>query len=480
MTRRIAIVLCLAALAGSGCGSNGSRDSEDDGGDVGTDSNTGSETGPDTSDTSDSETDTGADTETETNTGTGTDSDTDTGTDTGDAQCGGKDDFTSCSLVTSPDRAYDICSGGHCVSPGCGDASCNAPGPHFRLADTGQRLCFDEVSLIDCQGDPEADTECADTPLCGEDPQYGWDADHAADERFSRDDGALDAGEGDGGMDAGQSEDEPVVRDYATGLEWQGCAAGLGGTACGEGSATALPWADALAYCDGLEWRGRAGWRLPDEYELESIVDYGSPVPSLDPIPAVDPAAFPATPADHFWTSSSYAGDSSYAWTVHFRYGAVYSGIAKDKGCPVRCVRGEPIPHPKRLTRSVPVPGEPVVADSATGLMWQGRHLGDSNNVWWKQALGYCQSLFWGGYTDWRLPNVKELRSLVDSLVVGPAADTAAFQSMVSEWFIASTSYSFEPSSYWMVHFGSGIVIPAVKTTGSGDGGDARCVRAGP
>jgi hypothetical protein len=59
-------------------------------------------------------------------------------------------DFTPCSRVTSPDYSYDICVNGECVSPGCGDISCNAPGPSFVPPDTDQRACFDASAAVDC------------------------------------------------------------------------------------------------------------------------------------------------------------------------------------------------------------------------------------------------------------------------------------------------------------------------------------------
>jgi hypothetical protein len=41
-----------------------------------------------------------------------------------------------CETLTNPDRTYDICVNEACVSPGCGDTTCNVPAPHFPLADT--------------------------------------------------------------------------------------------------------------------------------------------------------------------------------------------------------------------------------------------------------------------------------------------------------------------------------------------------------
>ena len=45
----------------------------------------------------------------------------------------------------------------------------------------------------------------------------------------------------------------------------------------------------------------------------------------------------------------------------------------------------------------------------------------------WKSSLAHCEGLTWGGKDDWRLPNVKELRSLVDTGKRSPAIDATMF-----------------------------------------------------
>ncbi len=52
-----------------------------------------------------------------------------------------------------------------------------------------------------------------------------------------------------------------------------------------------------------------------------------------------------------------------------------------------------------------------VVTDTATSLMWQRKDAGKSMTH--KEAVEYCEALKLGGYDDWRLPNIDELRSLV-------------------------------------------------------------------
>ena len=53
------------------------------------------------------------------------------------------------------------------------------------------------------------------------------------------------------------------------------------------------------------------------------------------------------------------------------------------------------------------------VLDNMTGLMWaRNANLVGATN--WSKAIIYCEDLNYGGQTDWRLPNRRELFSLID------------------------------------------------------------------
>jgi hypothetical protein len=56
--------------------------------------------------------------------------------------------------------------------------------------------------------------------------------------------------------------------------------------------------------------------------------------------------------------------------------------------------------------------GDGTVSDNATGLMWQQSD--DGNTRDWENALSYSENLSLGDHSDWRLPNAKELQSIVD------------------------------------------------------------------
>jgi hypothetical protein len=65
-----------------------------------------------------------------------------------------------------------------------------------------------------------------------------------------------------------------------------------------------------------------------------------------------------------------------------------------------------------------------TVWDGVTGLTWQ-RSV--PALMLWSDAVTYCDGLVLGGFSDWRLPSVVELVSIVDYGRVSPSIDTIAF-----------------------------------------------------
>jgi cysteine-rich repeat protein len=336
-----------------------------------------------------------------------------------------KGNFSACSLLTTPDRSYDICSHGTCVSPGCGDASCNAPGPNFPIPDTTQRLCYDmDGAVIACPGIP-GDPSCATTPLCGQDAQYGWDATHAEPERFTRTE---------------PSSGQPIVTDNVTGLVWQGCVAGLSGSSCGTGVAMESTWDDAVRYCDALAWGGSDKWALPNRYEFQFLHGHAS----------IPPTIFPGTPGAGFCSSSACAGDAAAARYVSCSTGAVFFRDKTFSGAFVRCVRERRAPGPsERFARSGAGTVEPVVEDRATGLVWQGCAAGLAGSLCvggvaetfsWQEALAYCEGLNWAAAADWRLPSAIESGTILDDSRLAPAIEANAFPATPVGYHWTSTS----------------------------------------
>jgi hypothetical protein len=118
-----------------------------------------------------------------------------------------------------------------------------------------------------------------------------------------------------------------------------------------------------------------------------------------------------------------------------------------------------------------------VVTDSRTNLEWQDDYSnngGSIKNTTWRNAIDYCVNLNLDGNSDWRLPNLNELTSLVDDTTYSPAID-GVFQNTNSYPYWSSTTNAHNYDSAWIVNFGNGYQYNGNKGTSN----YVRCVRAG-
>jgi len=118
-----------------------------------------------------------------------------------------------------------------------------------------------------------------------------------------------------------------------------------------------------------------------------------------------------------------------------------------------------------------------VVADSKSGLAWQDDYSdngGEIKKATWQDALVYCHELTLGGENDWRLPNIRELKSIVDDSKYNPAI-SSIFQNVTSYYYWSSTTRVSDSSNAWFVHFYNGYDRWYSKT----NEGRVRCVRGG-
>ncbi|MDH4161176.1 MAG: DUF1566 domain-containing protein [Nitrospirota bacterium] len=125
--------------------------------------------------------------------------------------------------------------------------------------------------------------------------------------------------------------------------------------------------------------------------------------------------------------------------------------------------------------------GNATVTDNTTGLMWQQCSAGLSGAnctagiqaiYSWDDAITYCEGLSLGGFTDWRLPNVRELSSLVDVSRVNQSIDPL-FPATQSALYWSSTINAGNTLYAWIVDFNSGrVYYNAVFNTNY-----IRCVR---
>lgn len=127
--------------------------------------------------------------------------------------------------------------------------------------------------------------------------------------------------------------DDGTVTDTRTGLMWKQCSEGQSGVDCAVSFADSFTWQEALERVDAATDAGYGDWRLPNIKELSSIVE------TKCYFPAINVSIFPNTPRDLFWSSSSSAVSSSFAWSVNFDNG-YDEGNSRGNGFKVRMVRG--------------------------------------------------------------------------------------------------------------------------------------------
>lgn len=115
--------------------------------------------------------------------------------------------------------------------------------------------------------------------------------------------------------------DDGTVAHLKTGLIWKRCAEGQrwNGARC-DGTPQLVSWGGALQLSVQASDAGAVDWRVPNRKELESLVEF------CGHSPAINLVQFPDTPAERFWTSTTFVDTPSRAWDVYFSDG--YSGAS--------------------------------------------------------------------------------------------------------------------------------------------------------
>ncbi len=90
------------------------------------------------------------------------------------------------------------------------------------------------------------------------------------------------------------------------------------------------------------------------------------------------------------------------------------------------------------------------------GLSGANCATGTAATATWDNALAYCEALSLGGFDDWRLPNVKELKSIVDVTTYNPAINITYFPNTIASDYWSSTSYVAITTYAWVVYFDVG------------------------
>jgi hypothetical protein len=106
-----------------------------------------------------------------------------------------------------------------------------------------------------------------------------------------------------------------------------------------------------------------------------------------------------------------------------------------------------------------------TVTDTRTGLMWKqcleglsgpGCLTGTARTYTWAEALGTAEASNFADYDDWRLPNIRELRSLVEECRVNPSINDTVFPYSRSAFLWSSSPDTRNSDGAWGVYFGTG------------------------
>ncbi len=127
----------------------------------------------------------------------------------------------------------------------------------------------------------------------------------------------------------------------------------------------------------------------------------------------------------------------------------------------MRCVRGAVYGESDFVDN-----GDGTVIDLASGLMWQ--RADDGATYDWEEALAYAEGLVLAGHDDWRLPDAKELQSLVDYSRNHPALDPIFLLSDDDAWCWTSTTHGDAYNNAVYIWFGRGTDYRGTDVHGAG------------
>lgn len=208
-----------------------------------------------------------------------------------------------------------------------------------------------------------------------------------------------------------------TITDNVTGLMWQ------------KDMGEKLSFDEALKRVGRSETGGHTDWRIPSVKELYSLINFTGRVEGQKAIRFfIDTTYFDQPLGDtrsgerqidaQTWTSTEYVGktmrNDDTVLGVNFVDGRIkgypkyHPRTRQPNKMYFRFVRGNSAYGNNRFVDN----GNGTISDNATGLMWQQSDSKDG--MIWQDALTYAENLDLGGHDDWRLPNAKELQSIVD------------------------------------------------------------------
>lgn len=113
---------------------------------------------------------------------------------------------------------------------------------------------------------------------------------------------------------------------------------------------------------------------------------------------------------------------------------------------------------------------EPVILDFATGLMWpydgSGASCNSGNVLNWAAAIDFALTLDFGGFSDWRVPNLREILSICSQGLQNPSTYPTFFNTLGPPYYQywSSTTYIGDTSKAWVGNLAHGNAGTIAKT----------------
>ena len=208
-------------------------------------------------------------------------------------------------------------------------------------------------------------------------------------------------------------------------------------------------WQAAMDYYSTFNFAGYTDWRETSDTEFSGLIQGWT---GATPNDWLISQGFSLLNATAFWSSVTYAGDTSQAWTVNTYDGVWVSAPKAGTLCtwPVR----------SRFVDNL----DGTMTDTKTGLMWIQSP--DSTMRDWQTSMDYSDALDFAGYTDWRVPTSDELQGVIQGWTgATPAAwlTLQGFSNVLAGVYWSSTTDAGDTTIALWVYMGVGNMVPLTK-----------------
>ena len=258
-----------------------------------------------------------------------------------------------------------------------------------------------------------------------------------------------------------------TISDNVTGLMWQ------------KSISSKLSWNEAVSYANSSKLAGYSDWRIPTIKELYSLINFSgvtgtgssksTSVPSnAKPYINTSYFDFEYSPTNRYidaqyWTQTDYVSTTMNGaktfFGVNFADGRIKGYPKYNKGNRgstefyLRLVRGNTLYGENGFRDN----NDGSIYDEGTQLTWMKYDSGDDvfkslpikGALNWEKSLSFCENINYAESNNWRLPNAKELQSIVDYTKSPDSTNSAAIDGLFEVTTIRNNNGQIDYPFYW-------------------------------